>query len=212
MNHNKKLLFIPMMIINMLFSCNFPYDNYQKMMVEVEIKYDEESHEAKIDLPDILKDYNKPYYNKSKKNEVLEKLIGGDVLEIYYDETGVKRVLVDKASIIELKYSCTPGCGPETVCNCSEGALFPANEKNFKISGIEIPYDNLNIRFYDLTSRYKVINNEDLFFNMRYFDGIFTTIFYATYYDSVFSELDVKYKNYNSITIYVNALYDYMPR
>lgn len=127
----KKLLFIPMMIISVLSSCNFPYDNYQKMMVEVEIKYDEESHEAKIDLPDILKDYKKPYYNKSKKNEVVEKLIGGDVLEIYYDETGVKRVFVDKASIIELDHIslATPGCDPNYNFCYSMGTFYPVQKK-----------------------------------------------------------------------------------
>lgn len=124
-SNNKKIMFIGLLCMLSISSCslNFPYYKYEKKTDKVNIKYNQ--NKIYKEIPEELEGYKGSYYDKSNDSKKVSTLLGGDELDIYYDNDTVKRVLVNKAKIIKIKYDCDDECEDYSVCSCDKIKIIP---------------------------------------------------------------------------------------
>lgn len=191
----KHSLFILPTILPLLTSCNaFPYDKYECKKVEVELVLNSNGT-AQTLVSKEIEEYEGKYYSKKNDRKVVSNLIAGDVLEIYYDDTSIKRILVDEINVIELQYDhmIAPCCdGPNCEGNCT-GPIYISNLKD----------EDMYITNFDSDSDIMILS-DGTYKQLAHVEGIFEV--YGTYKKEDLVNTDIGKR------LSLFGLYDYNPR
>lgn len=158
----KKYLYFGCLTITSLLcltSCNQHIDLTQLDVAHsyVYAKYEDKaiiSYDTEFSLEGIT------FYDSVVKDNIVSTLVSGDKLNIYYSNSDVKHVFVDKASLVEIKISVAPGGDKIEMFTDESGIVINSSKIEYIIKNDSsfVPIDDYP-EFIEFYGTYNPVNN-----------------------------------------------------